>query len=173
VEDRRRFLDLKRFQTPECVRSGFGDLPDGTVRAQQLREFDPLQIVFDVAPGIGAGLLGDALEEQRQDGERGVVVDAGWGPVIDGTELRAAPQGAPRDLDALQVLVAEREIGGTQGVIVAVDDELAIELLEDGHVLGVDARLAGLGKSQVTAVASCGAQLSDALGMHTISLLGE
>src|SRR3974390_437475 len=90
VEDRRWLLDFQGFQAFECVRRGLGDLPDGAVRAQQLSKFYPLEIVFDVAPGIGASLFGDALEEQRQDGERDVGMDPVRRPVIDGTQLQAA-----------------------------------------------------------------------------------
>jgi len=65
VEDRRWLLNLQGFQALESVGGGLSDLPDGAVGAQQLSKFYPLQIVFDVAPGIGAGLLGDALSQAK------------------------------------------------------------------------------------------------------------
>jgi hypothetical protein len=90
VEDRRWLLDLQGFQTLNGARRRFGDLPDRSVRAQQLRKFYPLQIVLDVASAVGASLLGDALEEQREDGERDVGMDPVRRPVIDRTQLQAA-----------------------------------------------------------------------------------
>ena len=154
MQDRRRFWDLQGFQTLERVWRGFGDLPDRAVRARQLSKFDPLQIVADVAPGVTARLLGDALEQQRQHRQRDVRVEAMWRPVIHGAQLQAALQRAPRDFDPLQLLVAEREIGGRERIVVRVNDELAVEPLEFGNASGIDPWLAGFGQSQVTTVAA-------------------
>jgi hypothetical protein len=66
LEDFGRFLDLERFQTVVCLQTGHGDLPDLSARARQLRQFDLLEVVSDVAPGVLARVLGDALEQQRQ-----------------------------------------------------------------------------------------------------------
>ncbi len=41
------------------------DLPDCPVWAQQLRQLDALQPVSDIAPGVAAGMLRGALEQQR------------------------------------------------------------------------------------------------------------
>src|ERR1039457_6294792 len=63
------------------VWSGFSDLPHDAVRAQQLSQLDSAQIVFDVAPGVAAGLLGHSIEQQREHREGDVRVDAMRGPV--------------------------------------------------------------------------------------------
>ena len=73
------------FQVFECSRPGLGDLPDGPVRARQLRQLDLLQVVTDVAPGVTTRLLGDPFEPQRQHGEGDVRMDAMRRPVVDGT----------------------------------------------------------------------------------------
>jgi hypothetical protein len=39
-----------------------------------LREFYRLEVVAEVAPRVGTGVLGDAIEEQRKDRERHVGV---------------------------------------------------------------------------------------------------
>ena len=54
------------------LRRGLGDLPDRPVRARQLGKFYPLQIIADAGPGVGAGRFRDALEEEREHGERDV-----------------------------------------------------------------------------------------------------
>jgi hypothetical protein len=54
--------NLVGFQAFERVPRGFGDRPDGPIRAVQLSQLDLLQIVADVVPRIAAGRSGDALE---------------------------------------------------------------------------------------------------------------
>lgn len=50
------------------LRGGARDLPDRPARARQLSQFEMLEIVAEVAPGIGADLLGEALAAARQHG---------------------------------------------------------------------------------------------------------
>ncbi len=61
-------LYFQGFQLLECVLGGLSHLPNGPLRAQQLREFDPLQVIADVAPGICAGRFRHALEQQGEHG---------------------------------------------------------------------------------------------------------
>lgn len=63
-------------------------------------------------------MLGDGPEEGREDGERDVRMDAVRRPVKDWSQLQTTLRRAPGDFDALQLLVAEREIGSGQGVVV-------------------------------------------------------
>ena len=79
----------------------------------------------------------------------------------------------PRDLDALQLLVAERKIRGAQGVVVAVHDELAVEALGGRDRGLIDARDVAAGEPQISAIAAGGAQLTDALAMRGAALLFE
>lgn len=92
MEHRRRRLDLQGFQALSRLRRGLGDLPDGAVRAQQLRELDAPQTVRHVAPSVVAGVLDGALQQQRQHRDRHMRVDAVRRPVED----RAAPAGRTR-----------------------------------------------------------------------------
>ena len=57
LEDGRRRVDLQGFQALGRLGRRVGDLPDGAVRAQQLRELNAPQAVGDVAPGVAAGVL--------------------------------------------------------------------------------------------------------------------
>src|SRR5208282_6891003 len=147
------------------VWSGFGDLPDGATGAQQLSQLYAAQIILDIAPSIAAGLLGYALEQQREHRQGDVRVDAMGHPVEHGPQLQPALERPPGDLDTLQLLVAEREIGGTQGVVVAVHDELAVEALGGRDRGLIDARDAAAGEAQVAAIAGGGAQLADPLAV--------
>jgi hypothetical protein len=52
-------------------------------------ELDVLEAVLGVAPGTGARLLGDSLEQQCRHRDRHLRVDAMWGPVTDRPELQA------------------------------------------------------------------------------------
>ena len=113
MEDRRGCVNLQGFQTFECVWRGFCDLPDGGVGAQQLSQLYASQIVFDIAPGIATGVLGHSLEQQRDHRQGDVRVDAMGGPVEHRPQLQPALERAPGDLGELQLLVAERKIGGT------------------------------------------------------------
>ena len=69
VKDWRWRLDLQHFQALSRLRGRFGDLPDGAVRAGQLRELDAPQAVRDIAPCVSAGVLDGAFEKQRQHGD--------------------------------------------------------------------------------------------------------
>src|ERR1039457_2877331 len=76
----------------------------------------------------------------------------------------------PRDLDALQLLVAERKIRGAQGVVVAVHDELAIEALGARERSLIDAGDAAAGEPQISAIAAGGAQLTAPLAVRGAAL---
>ncbi len=85
IKDRRLFLDLQGIQSLSGNWSGFRNLPDRAVGAQQLRKFYLFQIVADVAPGIPAALLGHALQKQGQHTQTDMGTNAMRRPVIDGT----------------------------------------------------------------------------------------
>jgi hypothetical protein len=165
IQDRWGLWDFQGFQALERLRGGLRDLPDRPVGARQLSQFDLLEIVADVAPGIDAGLLGEALQEEREHGEGDVGVDAVRRPMVDGTQLQATLQLSPGNLHALQLLVAEGEVGGTQGIVVAVHDELPVELGERLNVRLIDPRVTVRGEAHVAAISSRGTQLADALGV--------
>ena len=59
-----------------CFWRGLRDLPHLPVRAQQLRQFYPIQIGSDVAPRVPAGLFNDSLQHQRQYTQGDVGVNA-------------------------------------------------------------------------------------------------
>src|SRR5574340_1038626 len=163
AEDRRWGLDLERFQALSGMWRGFGDLPDGAIGARQLGELDVLEIIADVAPGVLAGVLDGALQEEgeHRDGDMGM--DAVGRPVKHRTHLQAALHGAPGLFDTLLLLVTQRHIFRAEGVVVAVDDELAVEALKLGDGLTVDGQ-SGLGLLQQPPVAGAADKRTHALG---------
>ena len=90
VEDGYGCLDLQCFQAFSRCWRGFGDLPDRTVGAQQLRKLDALQIVADVAPRVAAGVLGGTFEQKRQYRESDVSMNPVRRPVEHRTQLEPA-----------------------------------------------------------------------------------
>jgi hypothetical protein len=72
--------------------------------------------------------------------------------MIDGTQLQAALELSPDHLHALQLLVAEGEVGGSEGIVIAVHDELAVELRERLDVGLIDPRVTVRGEAHVAAV---------------------
>ena len=77
--------------------------------------------------------------------------------MIDRTQLQAALELPPGHLHALQLFVAERQVRHAQRFVVAVDDELAIQLRERIDVGLIDAPVAVLREAHVAAVATRGA----------------
>ncbi len=77
---------------------------------------------------------------------------------------------APGFFDAL--LVAECHVLGGEGVILAVDDELAVEAFEFGDGLPVDGQ-APLGLLQEAPVAGTAAQRAHALAVPALVLIGQ
>src|SRR6266849_2618342 len=92
------------------------------------------------------------------------------GPVEHGPQLESALERTPRDLDTLQLFVTEREIRGTQGVVVTVHDELAVEARGGRDDRLIDARRIAAGESQIPAVAAGGAQLTHSFTMRSAAL---
>src|SRR5216683_1217562 len=61
--------------------------------------------------------------------------------------------------------LSERQIGGAQGVVIAVHDELAVEALGCRDRGLIDVRDVVAGEAQVAAVAAGGAQVADPLAV--------
>ncbi len=139
----------------------------------QLGQLDLLEVVADVAPGVAAGLLGHALDEQGQHGQEHMGLDALGGEVEHRAHPQPALELAPGLLDAHELLVAQRQVLGRQRVVVAVHDELAVVLLGGAHRGAVDAQLAGAGATQVAPVAAAGEQAHDALGLRAAVRVAE
>lgn len=72
-------------------------------------------------------------------------------PMVDRTQPPAAHELSPGPLHALQLFVAESEVGGTQVIVVAVHDEVAVELGERLDVRLIDARVTVLDQPHVPA----------------------
>ena len=128
---------------------------------------------MNVAPRVGTGVLGDALEEQRQHAERHMGMDTVHRPVIDGAQAQPALERAPRLLDALELLVTERQVLGAQGVVVAVDHELALEALGRLDLGRIDAELAGLAQAQVAPITTAGTQRTHPLAVTRGTALAQ
>ena len=118
------------------------------------------QIVANIAPGVMARVLRDALQQQREDGDRDVGMDAMRRPMKHWPQAQPALHVAPTLLDPLQLLVAERHVGRHERVVVAVHDELAVAPLGGGDGLAVDRNpMASL--LEIAPIALAGAQSTD------------
>jgi ABC-type sugar transport system ATPase subunit len=99
------------------------------MRPRQLSELQLPEVVADVPPGVTTIDLGSALQGQGENGERDARVDPVRRPVVHRPHFEAALEPSPGALDLHQLLVAQGEVLGIQGVVVAVYDELAFALL--------------------------------------------
>ena len=165
--------DLQGFQSLSCGWRRLGDLPDRAVRARQLRQFHLLEIVTDVAPGIVAGMLRNPFEQQGQHGQRNMRVNPMRRPVIDRAQLQPAFEAAPRLLDALQLLVAERHVLATERVVIAMDHELAVEPGGSLDLGLIDHGLAGLAQAQIAPITATGAQRTHPLAVARAWLVAK
>ena len=80
TENGRGILAFQDLQAFRGLRGGLRHLPYLAIGAQQLREFDLLQIILDIPPRVPTGLLGYPLQQQSQDRQRNVGMDAVRGP---------------------------------------------------------------------------------------------
>jgi hypothetical protein len=92
------------------VRGGRCYLPHLTVRAHQWRPFSLISIGSHVAPRVAAGLRNDPLQHQPQHTQRYVSMEAMHRPVIDRAHTQPIFERAPGLLNALQLLVTQRQI---------------------------------------------------------------
>ena len=76
VDHRLWRVKLQHFQSLGCRRLGLGNLPDGSVRAQQLRQLDLFQVIANVAPGVLGGVFDHPFQEQGQNSDSDVGMDA-------------------------------------------------------------------------------------------------
>ncbi len=76
VDHRLRRFKLQHFQSLSCLWLGVSHLPDGSVGAQQLRQLNLFQVIADVAPRILGGVFDHPFQEQRQNGDGDVGMDA-------------------------------------------------------------------------------------------------
>ena len=83
-------LHSKQFQSLSSCWGWVGDLPNCSVRAQQLRKLNAFQVITKIPPGIAASMLGSSFQEQRQDSEGDVRVNAMRRPVKYGAQSQAA-----------------------------------------------------------------------------------
>src|SRR5882672_2404211 len=146
----------------------FACLLDPRLAAVVLNNLDSVELRDEVAPGVAAADLGDALEEQREDRDRDVRLDPPRSPVEDRPHAQATLELVPALLHAQELLVAERQILDSEGVVVGGDHPLAVVARGLGDGSAVDAELATGRLSQVAAVATTGEQRADPLGVSAI-----
>jgi hypothetical protein len=89
-------------------------LPHLTVRAQQWRQFSRIYIGSHVTPRVAAGLRNAPLQPQPQHTQRHVGLEAMHRPVRDLAHTQPTCEQAPGLLNALQLLITQRQIGRAQ-----------------------------------------------------------
>src|SRR5512134_3700681 len=91
-------------------------------------------------------------------------------PVEDGPRAQAALDGPPAALHAHELLVAEGEIRGGEGVVIGGHDPLAVELLLGVNRGAIDLERAAAGLAQVPREARRGEQLAGSLRVALATL---
>ena len=138
VKHRWWWFNLQYFQSVGCIRSRFCDLPHHAVRAGQLRQLDPFQVVSNVAPGNLASVLNHTFQKQRQHRDGDMRVNAMDRPVKHRAHLESALHRPPGFFHALLLFVAQCHILHCQAVVVAVNNKLAVEAFKFEDGLPVD-----------------------------------
>jgi hypothetical protein len=87
-------------------------LTEATGDARKAAELDALKLATQVRPGVGAGVLGDADEQQGQSAEQHAGADALLLAVVDRPQVDDLLDVAPGALDMPQLLVAEGDLRG-------------------------------------------------------------
>ena len=103
----------------------------------------------DRAPGLAGAGLGDADDDEREEADEDVGADAVVAAVEDGAEQERALEVAERPFGLEQLLVAERDVLGTQGRVGGGEQVLAVEVLLPGDLVVVEQEPAGLGLADV------------------------
>ena len=88
----------------------------------------PIQLVAEVAPGVARRVFRHTGEEQPEPAQLDVASDAVFAVVVDGPKPQRALQVAPSRLDLGELLVGKGEVGRGEGVVVAADQPLAVEV---------------------------------------------
>lgn len=91
------------------------------------------EVVADIAPCILTRVLGGSLQQQGQDGDGDVGVNAMRRPVEHRAHLQSALHRPPGFFHALLLFVAQRHVFGRQGVVVAMDPKFLSRLFLHSH----------------------------------------
>ena len=96
--------------------------------AVDVADVDALQLVAQRGPGVlGAG-LGDAREQQSEEGQQHVGSTAVLLAMVDGPQVEDVLLVAPPALDLLELLVVARDLRGADVIGAAGEQELAVEV---------------------------------------------
>src|SRR5665647_2524129 len=119
-ERRGQLLDAGRLGELELAEDGplrscdLGALAEAAGRSSEGADLDLLELAAQVRPGVAAGGLGDADEEQGQPAEQHVGADALFFAVVDGPQVDDLLHVPPAALDLVELLVAEGDVRGRE-----------------------------------------------------------
>src|SRR5688572_29613908 len=114
VDEPWRLGEVERLEDGPLAVRRLGALTAGAGGTAERAEVHAVELVAQVAPGVVAGGLGEADEQQRQPAEQDVGADAVLQAVVDGTQLERGLHVPPGALDLEQLLVAEGDVLGRQ-----------------------------------------------------------
>ena len=137
-EDERRSGHGAGLEDRLCVGGDLGSLADGSGGAGEVDGVDPVEFAGDGGPGGAGVVLGDADEDQCEEAQRDVGLDAVLLAVVDGADLQ---DGLEVPESAFDVEEAFEESGGVCGwevVVGAGQQVLAVEFRLGGDGLAVD-----------------------------------
>src|SRR5680860_1281163 len=164
VEEPGRGLDAHGVEDLGVTGGGLGGLDEAAGVAGMFDGGELAEFVAQVAPGVVAGVLGDAGDQQREPAQQYVRPDALLELMPNGSKIEVELEISPPTFDFEQLLVAQRDVLGGQGRIRGAQQELAVELGVSGDGGPVDTKQPGLGGAQEPVVGGPGAQRPSELG---------
>src|SRR6266545_1962248 len=105
-----------------------GALAEGPGGAGEGAELDAFQLLAEAWPGVAAGGLDGAGQQQRQPAQDDVGADALLLAVVDRAQVDHLLHVAPAAFDLQQLLVAKRDLLGRQVRVRAAQQVLAVEV---------------------------------------------
>jgi hypothetical protein len=87
-----------------------GALAEGSCRAGEGADGDPVELTAQLGPGLAAGVLGDAGQEQGEPAEDDVGADALFFAVVDRAQVDDLLEVSPAALDFQELPVAQGEV---------------------------------------------------------------
>src|SRR6185437_10080220 len=112
-------------------------------------DLDPVELAAQLGPGGGAGVPGDAGEQQGEPAQDDVGADPLFLAVVDGPQVDDLLEVPPAALDFQQLLVAQGDVLGGHRRVGGAQQVLAVQVLLGLGLRCVDAEQAAGGDAQV------------------------
>src|SRR5215211_8086514 len=148
VADLAGFCEVEGPEDAGLGGGGGGAPADGAGRSGEGAQVHAVELVAQVAPGVVAGGLGDADQQQGEPAQDHVGADAVFEAVVDGAELEGGLHVPPAAFDFEELLVAEPDVFGGEGGVRGAQQELAVEALLGADGGPVDAQQPAGGAAQ-------------------------